>query len=39
MLTFSTSPDYEDPADADTNNVYLVTIEASDGNTSEVRWT
>ena len=34
VLTFSTSPDYEDPADADTNNVYLVTIEASDGNTS-----
>ena len=31
VLTFATSPDYEDPADADTNNVYLVTIEASDG--------
>ena len=34
VLTFATSPDYEDPADDDTNNVYLVTIEASDGNTS-----
>ena len=31
-LTFSSSPDYEDPADADTDNEYLVTIEASDGN-------
>ena len=31
VLTFATSPDYEDPADADTNTVYLVTIEASDG--------
>ena len=30
-LTFTTSPDYEAPADADTNNVYQVTIEASDG--------
>ena len=30
-LTFNTPPDYEDPADADTNNIYLVTVEASDG--------
>ena len=31
VLSFSTSPDYESPADADTNNVYRVTIQASDG--------
>ena len=30
-LTFQASPDYEDPADADENNVYLVTVEGSDG--------
>ena len=30
-LTFNTPPDYEDPADADTNNIYLLTVEASDG--------
>ena len=30
-LTFNTPPDYEDPADADMDNVYLVTVEASDG--------
>ena len=30
VLTFQTPPDYENPADADTNNVYLVTVEASD---------
>ena len=34
-LTFSTPPDRENPADKDTNNVYLVTVQASDGtNTS-----
>ena len=31
VLTFKTLPDYENPADADTNNVYMVTVEASDG--------
>ena len=31
VLTFRTPPDYENPADADTNNVYMVTVEASDG--------
>ena len=30
-LTFNTPPDYEDPADADMDNVYLLTVEASDG--------
>ena len=29
-LTFNTPPDRENPADADTNNVYLVTVQASD---------
>ena len=31
MLTFRSSPDYEIPMDADTDNVYMVTIMASDG--------
>ena len=31
MLTFKESPDYEMPADADTDNSYMVTVEASDG--------
>ena len=31
VLTFMASPDYETPADADTNNVYMVTVEANDG--------
>ena len=31
-LTFSSTPDYEAPADAGTNNVYLVEVRASDGN-------
>ena len=30
-LTFSTAPDYENPTDADTNNVYVVQVTASDG--------
>ena len=30
-LAFHTPPDYEAPADANRDNVYLVTIEASDG--------
>ena len=30
-LTFRASPDYEAPADSDGDNVYLVSIEASDG--------
>jgi glucose/arabinose dehydrogenase len=33
-LTFAGIPDFEDPADADANNVYLVQIAASDGTTS-----
>ena len=29
VLTFKTSPDYEAPVDADTNNEYMVTVEAT----------
>ena len=31
VLTFLNTPDYEAPTDADTNNVYLVDVLASDG--------
>ena len=31
-LTFVNSPDYDDPADADGDNVYLLTIGVTDGN-------
>ena len=31
VLTFRSSPDYEEPADADTNNTYMVTVSADDG--------
>ena len=31
VLTFKSSPDHETPADADTDNVYMVTVVASDG--------
>ena len=31
MLTFDPAPNYEAAADKDTNNVHLVTVEASDG--------
>ena len=31
-LTFKSSPDYEDPNDANADNVYGVTVRASDGN-------
>jgi hypothetical protein len=30
-LTFLTAPDYEQPGDSDGNNIYLVTVRASDG--------
>ena len=30
VLAFSSAPDYEAPSDADTNNVYLVTVTISD---------
>ena len=31
MLTFKSSPDYENPMDADTDNEYMVTVKANDG--------
>ena len=31
VLTFNSAPNFEVPADADTNNVYEVTVQASDG--------
>ena len=31
VLTFRSAPDYEAPAAADRNNVYMVTVEADDG--------
>ena len=34
VLSFNAAPDYEQPADAGGNNVYEVTVEASDGTTS-----
>ena len=37
VLTFGSPPDYENPADADLDNVYKVTVKASDG-TNEDRW-
>ena len=36
MLTFKVSPNFEAPADMDTDNVYMVTVEASDGTTDNV---
>jgi hypothetical protein len=32
VLTFQSAPDFESPTDTGTNNVYNVTIQASDGN-------
>ena len=34
VLTFRTTPNYEAPSDADTNNVYMVTVNANDGPTT-----
>ena len=31
VLAFESSPDYEEPADADTDNIYMVTVKANDG--------
>ncbi len=41
-LTFTTAPDYENPGDADGDNVYEVTVQVSDGthtDTAEIRVT
>ncbi|MDC6705831.1 cadherin repeat domain-containing protein, partial [Leclercia adecarboxylata] len=32
VLTFLAAPDFENPTDAGTNNIYNVTVQASDGN-------
>jgi hypothetical protein len=32
VLSFATAPDHENPADADADNIYHVTVQASDGN-------
>ncbi|MYA49220.1 MAG: cadherin repeat domain-containing protein [Chloroflexi bacterium] len=37
MLRFRSSPNYEAPADADTNNVYMVTVTANDGTNTAMR--
>ena len=37
VLTFNTSPDYEDPTDSDRNNVYELTVEASDEQSNPAR--
>ena len=37
VLTFDSSPDYEDPEDSNNDNVYRVTVRASDGRRSTSR--
>jgi serralysin len=37
VLTFVAPPDYETPTDADANNIYLVTVKATDGTLSDER--
>jgi hypothetical protein len=34
LVTFNTAPDYEDPSDADINNIYKITVSVSDGSLS-----
>ena len=36
MLKFSSAPDYEAPADADSDNTYMVTVKASAGGEMEM---
>ena len=36
-LRFNASPDYETPRDADTNNVYMITVKADDGTYTDTR--
>ena len=35
VVTFITAPDFENPSDADANNVYLLTASVSDGSASD----
>ena len=37
VLTFRSSPDYENPADANTDNTYMVTVKATDGTYTPTR--
>ncbi len=37
MLSFVTAPDYENPADANADNVYQVTVQASDGSLTDTQ--
>ncbi len=37
VVTFKTAPDYENPADADTNNIYAITARVSDGSLSATK--
>ena len=34
-LTFETTPNFETPADKDQNNIYLITVQASDGTNTD----
>jgi hypothetical protein len=34
VVTFNTAPDYENPTDADSNNIYKITASVSDGSLS-----
>ena len=34
VVTFNTAPDFENPSDGDTNNVYKITVTVSDGSLS-----
>ena len=36
MLKFRSSPNFEAPADADTDNIYMVTVKASYGGETEM---
>ena len=37
VVTFKTAPDYENPTDADTNNIYAITARVSDGSLSATK--
>ena len=37
VVTFKTAPDYENPTDADTNNIYVITARVSDGSLSATK--
>ena len=37
VLTFRSSPDFETPADANTDNTYMVTVEANDGTNTAMK--